>query len=163
VIIWGREQYELATSFCWLLHWLTLLPSRRRRFFPPKRRTICQLHCVAPQKTELYIVTSVRTSDATKWGNVREISSSVPLAPIWSTQHPWNASLQFLNLRQSVGLLGQGIISPQCRYRTQTQNKHRHRCLELNSNPRPQCLSSSLRPSGHCDRPEKFNVDTNCT
>jgi hypothetical protein len=32
---------------------------------------------------------------------------------------------QFLNLRQSVGLLGRGISTPQDRYLTQTQNKHR--------------------------------------
>jgi hypothetical protein len=34
-------------------------------------------------------------------------------------------SLQFFNLRQSVGLLGRVINSSQARYLTQTQNKHR--------------------------------------
>jgi hypothetical protein len=34
-------------------------------------------------------------------------------------------SLQFLNLRQSVGLLGREISPSQDRYLTQTQNKHR--------------------------------------
>jgi hypothetical protein len=34
-------------------------------------------------------------------------------------------SLQFLNLRQSVGLLGRGISPSQGRYLTQIQNKHR--------------------------------------
>jgi hypothetical protein len=33
-------------------------------------------------------------------------------------------SLQFLNLRQSVGLLGRGISPWQGRYLTQTQNKY---------------------------------------
>jgi hypothetical protein len=33
-------------------------------------------------------------------------------------------SLQFLNLRQSVGLFGRGISPLQGRYLTQTQNKH---------------------------------------
>jgi hypothetical protein len=35
-------------------------------------------------------------------------------------------SLQFLNLRHSVGLLGRVISPSQDRYLTQTQNKHRH-------------------------------------
>jgi hypothetical protein len=39
-------------------------------------------------------------------------------------------SLQFLNLRQSAGLLGRGISPSQGRYLTQTQNKHKHPCLE---------------------------------
>jgi hypothetical protein len=34
-------------------------------------------------------------------------------------------SLQFLNLRHSVGLLGRGISPSQGRYLTRTQNKHR--------------------------------------
>jgi hypothetical protein len=34
-------------------------------------------------------------------------------------------SLQFLNLRKSVGLLGRGIRPKQGRYLTQTYNKHR--------------------------------------
>jgi hypothetical protein len=34
-------------------------------------------------------------------------------------------SLQFLNIRQSVGLFGQGISMSQGRYLTQTQNKHK--------------------------------------
>jgi hypothetical protein len=45
-------------------------------------------------------------------------------------------SLQFLNLRHSVGLLGRVISPSQGRYLTQTQNKHRHPCLEWDSNPR---------------------------
>jgi hypothetical protein len=50
-------------------------------------------------------------------------------------------SLQFLNLRQPVGLLGRGISWTQGRYLTQTQNKHRHPCLECDSNPRSKCSS----------------------
>jgi hypothetical protein len=48
-------------------------------------------------------------------------------------------SLQFLNLRHSVGLLGQVISPSQGRYLTQTQKKHRHPCLDWGSNPRSQC------------------------
>jgi hypothetical protein len=58
--------------------------------------------------------------------------SSVPVAPTW--EHRPSAkrfvSLQFLNLRQSVGLLGRRIGPSQGRYITQTQNKHRHPCFE---------------------------------
>jgi hypothetical protein len=44
--------------------------------------------------------------------------------------------LQFLNLRQSVGLLERGSSSSQGRFLTQNTNKHRHPCLERDSNPR---------------------------
>jgi hypothetical protein len=44
-------------------------------------------------------------------------------------------SLQFLNLRYSVGPLGRVISPSQRRYLTQTQNKHGHPCLEWDSNP----------------------------
>jgi hypothetical protein len=54
-------------------------------------------------------------------------------------------SLQFLNLRQPVGLLGQAISPSQGRYLTQSQNNHRHTCLECNSNPRSQCSSGRRR------------------
>jgi hypothetical protein len=53
--------------------------------------------------------------------------------------------LQFLNLRQSVGLLGRGISLLRCRYLTQTQNKHRHPFLEWDSNPRSPCSSGWRR------------------
>jgi hypothetical protein len=37
-------------------------------------------------------------------------SPSIQVAPTWSIGHPWKrfVSLQFLNLRESVGLPGQG-------------------------------------------------------
>jgi hypothetical protein len=66
-------------------------------------------------------------------------------------------SLQFLNLKQSVGLLGWGISPSQGHY----LNKHRingdkYACLEWDSNLRSQCSSgrkmSCLRWRGHCDR-----------
>jgi hypothetical protein len=50
-------------------------------------------------------------------------------------------SLQFVHLRQSVGLLGWGISPSQGRYLTQAQNEHRHPCLEWDSNPGSQCSS----------------------
>jgi hypothetical protein len=53
-------------------------------------------------------------------------------------------SLQFLNLRHSVGLLGRVIRPSQVRYLTQTQNKHRHLYLEWDSNPQSQ-LSGERR------------------
>jgi hypothetical protein len=46
-------------------------------------------------------------------------------------------SLQFLNLRQPLRLLGRGISPSQSRYLTETQHKHRHPCLEWDLNPRP--------------------------
>jgi hypothetical protein len=52
------------------------------------------------------------------------------------------ASLQFLNLRQSVGLPGLEIRHSQGRYLTQGHNKHRHPWLEWDSNPRSQCSAS---------------------
>jgi hypothetical protein len=63
-------------------------------------------------------------------------------------------SLQFLNRRHSIGLLGRVISSSQGRYITQTQNKHGHPCLEWDSNrafKRPKTVHA-LRPRGHCDR-----------
>jgi hypothetical protein len=39
-------------------------------------------------------------------------------------------SLQFLNLRESVGLLGKGNSPTQGRYLTKTQTNHKHQCLE---------------------------------
>jgi hypothetical protein len=52
-------------------------------------------------------------------------------------------SLQFLNLRHSVGLLGRVISQSQGRYLTQTKNKHRYPCLEWDSNTRFQCSSGT--------------------
>jgi hypothetical protein len=40
-------------------------------------------------------------------------------------------SLQFLNLRHSVGLLGRVMSPSQGRYLTRTQNKHRHPWLVI--------------------------------
>jgi hypothetical protein len=53
-------------------------------------------------------------------------------------------SLQFLNLRQSVGLLGWGISPKQGRYLHRTThriNADKHPCLERDSNPRSQSYS----------------------
>jgi hypothetical protein len=43
--------------------WLILWPWRCRRYVPPKRRTFSEVHGVASQKTVLYLVTHVGTSD----------------------------------------------------------------------------------------------------
>jgi hypothetical protein len=50
-------------------------------------------------------------------------------------------SLQFLNLRQSVGLLGRGSARLKTATYTQIQNKRRQTCVEWDSNPRSQCSS----------------------
>jgi hypothetical protein len=49
---------------CCFLGWVTLKPWRWRRHIPPKRRlTSNGLHSVISQKTELFIITAVRTSN----------------------------------------------------------------------------------------------------
>jgi hypothetical protein len=58
-------------------------------------------------------------------------------------------SLQFLNLRQLVGLLGGGISTSQGRCLTQTKNKHRHPCLEKERVSQEICC---LIQRAHCDR-----------
>jgi hypothetical protein len=59
--------------------------------------------------------------------NRRIISSSISLAP--TLEHTASVkrfvSLQFLNLRESVGLFGQGVSPSQGRYIIHTQNKHK--------------------------------------
>jgi hypothetical protein len=65
-------------------------------------------------------------------------------------------SLQFLNLRHSVGLLGRVISSSQGRYLTETQNKHIHASSGIRTHyPSVQASedSSCLRLRSHCDRP----------
>jgi hypothetical protein len=63
-------------------------------------------------------------------------------------------SLQYLNLRQSVGLLGRGISPSESRY-LHSQHKHRinaekHPCYEGDSN-RAGEDNSCLRARGHCE------------
>jgi hypothetical protein len=67
-------------------------------------------------------------------------------------------SLQFLNLRQSVGLLGRGISPSQSRYLTQTEyTKTDIHALSGIQTYDPSVRASEdiscLRPRGHCDRP----------
>jgi hypothetical protein len=67
-------------------------------------------------------------------------------------------SLQFLNLRHSVGLLGRGISPSQGHYLTQTQNKHKSDIHALSGirthdpSVRAGEDSSCLRLRGHRDR-----------
>jgi hypothetical protein len=77
----------------------------------------------------------------------------------FSKGHPWNifVSLQFLNLGQSVGLLGKVISLSQDRYLTQTElNVHKHPCLSkirtYDPGVRASEDSSCLRPLGYRDR-----------
>jgi hypothetical protein len=70
----------------------------------------------------------------------------IPVAP--TLEHGTSAkrfvSIQFLNLRHSVGLLRRAISPSQSRCLIQTQNKHRYPCLEWGSNSGLQ-LSSERR------------------
>jgi hypothetical protein len=64
-------------------------------------------------------------------------------------------SLQFLNVRHSVGRLRRVISSSQGRYLTQTQNKHIHASSWIpthNPSFRANEDSSCLRRCGHCDQ-----------
>jgi hypothetical protein len=77
----------------------------------------------------------------------------ISVAPTWSIGYPWKASFHlFLNLKQSVGLLGQGISPSQGRYlhgTIQIQNKR----LECDSNPRSQLSSRRRRFVPYTARP----------
>jgi hypothetical protein len=60
------------------------------------------------------------------------------------TSMDWFVSLQFLNLRRSVGLLRQVISLSQGHYlhtHTHRKSADKHPCLEWDSNPQSQCLS----------------------
>jgi hypothetical protein len=80
------------------------------------------------------------------------------LLPLWSLGHPWNALFHFSVriLRQSIGLLGQGISPSQDRY----LHKHRintdiHALSGIRTHDpsfRASENSSCLRPRGQCDR-----------
>jgi hypothetical protein len=92
------------------------------------------------------------------------VSLSVDLSPVAPT---WSLSLQFLNIRQSVGLLGRGINPTQGRYlhrTTQTQNKRRQTSMtwvgfEPTIPVRTGEDISCLRPRGQYDRPAENNAD----
>jgi hypothetical protein len=73
---------------------------------------------------------------------------------------------QFLDLLQSVGLLGRGISPSQGRYlHTQDSanriNAHRHKYLKWNSNPRFQCLSGRKQFMPYTGRPV-WSAHTTC-
>jgi hypothetical protein len=65
-------------------------------------------------------------------------------------------SLQFLNLRQSVGLLGRGISPSQGRYLTQNKHIRIHTLSGIRTHD-PSVRAGEdilcLRPHGHCHRP----------
>jgi hypothetical protein len=50
------------------------LPRKWRRYLPPKRRFIQDLHGATPQKTAFFIVTVVKTSDLTGKGCGRNLA-----------------------------------------------------------------------------------------
>jgi hypothetical protein len=75
-------------------------------------------------------------------------------------------SLKFLNFRESVGLLGRGISSSQCRYLTQTQNKETdihglNGIRTQDPSVRAREDISCLRPRGNCDPPFITYINTN--
>jgi hypothetical protein len=61
-------------------------------------------------------------------------------------------SLQFLNLKQSVGLLGRGVSPSQGPYLTETQNIHNLSGIGTHD-PRAGAVEgiSCLRPRDHCE------------
>jgi hypothetical protein len=62
----ARNQQDAGGKKSWFLAWLTLLSWRWRRYFPLKRGwTSPDLHSIITQKTILFIVTAVRTSNPT--------------------------------------------------------------------------------------------------
>jgi hypothetical protein len=63
------------------------------------------------------------------------------------------ASLQFLNLRHSAGLLGRVISPSQSRYLTQTDIHASSGIRTHDPSVRASEDRSCLRPRGHCDRP----------
>jgi hypothetical protein len=91
------------------------------------------------------IQASIKFSSQQSFTHTNTLSLCFLLFPLWSIGHPWNAlfHFRFLILRQSVGLLGQGISPSLGRY---LQRKHRINakkdpCLKWDSNPRSQCSS----------------------
>jgi hypothetical protein len=71
--------------------------------------------------------------------------SLFPVAPTWSTGHPWNASFHFSFLiLYTVGRIPWTSDQPVARplpIHKHRINAERHPCLECDSNPRPQCSS----------------------
>jgi hypothetical protein len=59
---WEKSQ---PVTFCFLA-WLTLRPWRRRRHVPLKRRTVSELRVVSNHKTNIFVYTTLRTSDWSK-------------------------------------------------------------------------------------------------
>jgi hypothetical protein len=67
-------------------------------------------------------------------------------------------SIEFLNLRQSVGLLGRGTNETQDRYLHKHRiNADKYPFLELDPSVLAGEISSYLRTRGHCDRLSSCN------
>jgi hypothetical protein len=103
------------------------------------------------------------THDVNSFKSLDTLSLSSSLFPVHPTlEHRASAkrfvSLQFLNLRHSVGLLGRVISPSQGRYLTHTQNKHKQNpCLSSGIRTNDPSLRVSkdslcLKPRRHCDR-----------
>jgi hypothetical protein len=71
-------------------------------------------------------------------------------------------ALQFLNLRQSVGLLRRGISPSQGRYLTNTRNTEIHALSGIRTHDPSVRAGEDIschRPRGHCDR-HAFTIAT---
>jgi hypothetical protein len=56
---------ELRACFWWCQTYFTFRSWRRKRYVPPKRPAVSELHCDTSQKTVLFIVAVMRTSNPT--------------------------------------------------------------------------------------------------
>lgn len=59
------EWAATSTVSCWLFVRFTVRPEWWWQYVPPKRQLSALLHDILPHKTELFILTAVRTSDST--------------------------------------------------------------------------------------------------
>jgi hypothetical protein len=82
------------------------------------------------------------------------LSIFIPVVPTWSVGHPWKSvPLQFIKLRQSVGLLRRGISPTQGRYLHTEQHKLNKRTQTfIDPSARAGEDISCLRLRGHCDQ-----------
>jgi hypothetical protein len=61
----GSKLPEFAACFCWFLVWLRLSPWRWRQYVPPKCHALSKLQSITTQKTVLFILIAMRTSNPT--------------------------------------------------------------------------------------------------
>jgi hypothetical protein len=108
------------------------------------------LHLSVDPSLRFHLLHTVLLGGATTCGFPDYLSIFVPVAPTWSTGHPWNASFHFsfLNLNCRLETLDGGSARRKTAIYT-GQHKHRinagkHPCLECDSNPWSQCSSERI-------------------